>query len=68
MKKISHLVGEGCRMGDQEHVNEVTELIWKDRFYEKTPCLFRLCVLSAFVSAPFVGDFVNVVNPMAGTC
>lgn len=38
-KKMSHLVGEGCRTGGQEHVSKITELIWQDRFYEKTPCL-----------------------------
>lgn len=29
---MSQLVGEGCKMGGQEHVSEVAELIWKDRF------------------------------------
>lgn len=35
MKKNESLDGEGHRMGGQEHVIEVTELIGKDRFYGK---------------------------------
>lgn len=66
VKKMSHLVEEGYRLGGQEHVNEVTELIWKDRFYEKNSLPFGLCVLSAFVSSPLVDAFVNVVTQMAG--
>lgn len=41
-------------MGGQEHVSEVAELIWKDRFYGKLLASWiSLCIIS-FVSPTFV--------------
>lgn len=55
--------GGGVQDWRRTHINEIAELIWKDRqILWQTPCLF----LSAFVSLTFMDAFVNAVNRMAG--
>lgn len=57
VKKNESLVGEGCRMECQEHVSEGAELIRKDRFYGKTPCLLDICVYCQLLFLRHCGCF-----------
>lgn len=64
--KNESLSGEGCKIGGNEHVSEVAELIRKDRFYGKLLASWISVCIMSIVSPTFVDVFVNAVNQMAG--